>query len=215
LSDDRAAALALTPVSQETLARLDRYIALLREWQVHTNLIANSTLPNLWVRHVADSLQLLTLAPKARVWVDLGSGAGFPGLAIACSLADMPGAHVHLIESRLKKANFLRAAAEAAGAPVSVHADRVENCVDSLAGKAQIVTARAVASLNDLCDLAFPLVAAGATALFHKGQDIAAELTLASKYWSIQAELLPSITSADGRIVRITGLTRRSARKKK
>ena len=87
LGSDKAAALALTPVSRETEARLDRYVDLLREWQAKTNLVAPSTLPNLWTRHISDSLQLLTLAPSAKVWVDLGSGGGFPGVVLACALA--------------------------------------------------------------------------------------------------------------------------------
>src|SRR6266853_2822513 len=84
---DRARALALTPVSRETLERLDRFVALLLQWQQTTNLIAPSTAPQLWTRHIADSLQLLDLAPEARTWVDLGSGGGFPGLVLACALA--------------------------------------------------------------------------------------------------------------------------------
>src|ERR1700716_3871704 len=96
LAADKAAALALTPVSRETEARLDRYIELLLEWQAKTNLVAPSTLPNLWTRHVSDSLQLLTLAPSARVWADLGSGGGFPGIVLARVLAGTPGATVHL-----------------------------------------------------------------------------------------------------------------------
>src|SRR3954451_8069735 len=97
-ASDKAAALALTPVSRETEARLDRYIELLREWQAKTNLVASSTLPNLWTRHIADSLQLRVIAPSAKVWADLGSGGGFPGVVLACALADTPGALIHLVE---------------------------------------------------------------------------------------------------------------------
>ena len=95
-ASDKAEALKLTPVSRETEARLDRYLDLLRQWQAKTNLVAPSTLPHLWTRHVADSLQLLTLAPTAKIWVDLGSGGGFPGVVLACALAEKPGAVVHL-----------------------------------------------------------------------------------------------------------------------
>src|SRR5262245_14901234 len=108
LASDKAAALALTPVSRETEARLDRYVLLLREWQAKTNLVAPATLPNLWTRHISDSLQLLTLAPTAKVWIDLGSGGGFPGVVLACALAETPGATVHLVERITKKAAFLR-----------------------------------------------------------------------------------------------------------
>ena len=112
LSADRARALALTPVSRETADRLDRFVELLLSWQQRINLIASSTEAQLWTRHVADSLQLLALAPQARVWVDLGSGGGFPGLVIACALAETAGAHVHLVESSTKKAAFLREAVQ-------------------------------------------------------------------------------------------------------
>ena len=110
LAADRARALALTPVSRETSERLDRFVELLLRWQRTTNLIAPSTLSRLWTRHIADSLQLLELAPQARVWVDLGSGAGFPGLVIAVALTGKPGAAIHLVESNAKKAAFLREA---------------------------------------------------------------------------------------------------------
>src|SRR5579863_3288080 len=122
LSLDRARGLALAPVSRETAARLDRFVALLLQWQQHTNLIAPSTEATIWTRHIADSLQLLDLAPGAKTWVDLGSGAGFPGLMIACALADVPGVQVHLVESIGKKATFLRAAARVCEAPALVHA---------------------------------------------------------------------------------------------
>src|SRR6266446_4823324 len=95
---DKAAALVLTPVSRETEKRLDAYVDLLVQWQAKTNLVASSTLPNLWTRHISDSLQLLTLAPDAKIWVDFGSGGGFPGVVLACALAETSGATVHLIE---------------------------------------------------------------------------------------------------------------------
>ena len=133
LSADRKRALAVTPVSRETSARLDRFIEHLVTWQKHTNLIARSTIPVIWTRHVADSLQLLDLAPHAKVWADLGSGAGFPGIVIACALADTEGAKVHLIESIGKKATFLREAVQVTGAPAVVHALRIEDFVDNAA----------------------------------------------------------------------------------
>src|SRR5215203_4026795 len=107
-ANDKSEALALTPVSRETEARLNRYVDLLVEWQAKTNLVAPSTLPHLWTRHISDSLQLLTLAPSARIWADFGSGGGFPGLVLACALAETAGAMVHLIERNARKAAFLR-----------------------------------------------------------------------------------------------------------
>src|ERR1700756_262452 len=110
LGSDKAAALALTPVSRETEAKLDRYVELLLQWQAKTNLVAPSTLPHLWTRHIADSLQLLSLAPTAKLWADFGSGGGFPGVVLACALAEIPGAMIHLVERNSKKGAFLREA---------------------------------------------------------------------------------------------------------
>lgn len=201
IAADREAALSLTPVSRETLRRLDDFVVLLLQWQQKTNLIASSTIPRVWTRHIADSLQLRDLLPDARVWVDLGSGAGFPGLMLACALAGTPGAKVYLVESNKKKAAFLREAARVTEAPVEVHAERLENVVDSLAGRVDAVTARALAPLKALLDQSFPLLRAGATGVFPKGQDVEAELTQASKYWTMQATLAPSRTDLKGRIV--------------
>src|SRR5712692_12114050 len=145
---DKASALALTPVSRETEARLDRYVDLLREWQAKTNLVAPSTLPNLWTRHIADSLQLLALAPAAKVWVDLGSGGGFPGVVLACALAETSGAMVHLVERNAKKAAFLREAIRVTGGRGSVHLADIGNNVDRITGPVDCVTARALAPLH-------------------------------------------------------------------
>lgn len=207
LSADKARALALTPVSQETEARLDKFIALLQQWQATTNLVASSTMLQLWVRHVADSLQLLDLAPKdAKVWVDFGSGGGFPAIPLACALAERPGARVHLVESNSKKAAFLREAIRLTGVPAQVHAKRIEDVGDSFGDRVDVVTARALASLKTLCDQSFPLIERGALGLFLKGQDVGAELTEAAKYWTISADKVPSKTSPEGYIVVVRGL---------
>jgi 16S rRNA (guanine527-N7)-methyltransferase len=211
---DREAALRLTPVSDDALARLDKFVALLIDWQRHINLIAPSTLPHIWTRHVADSLQLLPLAPGAKVWVDLGSGGGFPGIPLACALAQRPGAEVHLVESNGKKAAFLREAVRITGVPATVHAERIENFGDSFRIKPDVVTARALAPLKSLCDQAFSLLAKGAIGLFLKGQDVEAELTEAAKYWTVEDELKPSVTSRDGVIVVVRSLNRQNRAKK-
>lgn len=209
LAADKARALALFPVSRETEKRLDRFIDALLRWQRRLNLVAPSTLPVLWTRHVADSLQLPPLAPKARTWVDLGSGGGFPGIVIACALADEPAARVHLVESNNKKAAFLREAVRAAAIPATVHAMRAEKFGESCAESVDAVTARALAPLKTLCDQAFPFIARGAVALFPKGQDVDAELTEAAKYWRVEATKVPSKTSPEGSIVVIHGLEAR------
>ena len=210
LAADRARALVLTDVSRETTARLDRFVELLLTWQRTTNLIAPSTVPRLWTRHIADSLQLLDLAPDARVWVDLGSGAGFPGLAIACALTGRPGAVVHLVESNAKKAAFLREAQRVTGAPAVVHALRIENFVDSFRDRADAVTARALTSLKKLYDQSAPLLGPETLGLFPKGLDVEAELTEAARCWNIsKLTLVPSRTDRTGRIVVVQGLERR------
>lgn len=207
---DRERALELVDVSRETLALLDRFVDLLAAAQRTTNLISNASMAQVWTRHVADSFQLLALALEAKVWVDLGSGAGFPGLVLACGLVNNPGAKVHLVESTQKKANFLRQAAAALGVPVIVHAVRIEDFVNSSGVTADIVVARALAPLNKLLGLARPLLERGAKGLFMKGQDVAAELTKAARYWRFEPRLIPSKTHQDGRIVAIDGLERRS-----
>jgi 16S rRNA (guanine527-N7)-methyltransferase len=210
LAENRAQALAITPVSRETADKLAMFVDEVVDVSRHTNLISRSSLPSIWTRHVADSLQLLPLAPDAKRWVDLGSGGGFPGIVIACALADREGAEVHLVESTGKKAAFLRDAVNRLQLPAVVHAVRIEDFVKNFSAKADAVSARALAPLDELLNLAHPLLKTGAQGLFHKGQDVEGELTRASKYWNIDAELVPSKTSPEGRIVVVRGLRRRS-----
>jgi 16S rRNA (guanine527-N7)-methyltransferase len=186
-------------VSRETAARLDRFVDLLLNWQRRTNLIAPSTVPSLWTRHVADSLQLLALvgAPQARprVWLDLGSGGGFPGIVIACAIAEVPGAQIHLVESNLKKAAFLREAVRQTNTPGVVHAVRIESAGSALgATTVDYVTARAVAPLPDLLEMTAPLD--------H-------ELTESTKRWHIEAETVVSRTNKAGRILIVHALSKR------
>jgi 16S rRNA (guanine527-N7)-methyltransferase len=206
---DKAAALAVTPVSRETEMRLDRYLELLRAWQAKTNLVAPSTLPQLWTRHIADSLQLLSLAPGAKIWVDLGSGGGFPGIVLACALVETAGAQVHLVERNAKKAAFLREALRVTGAPGVVHLAEIRHTVDRFVGSVDCVTARALAPLNELIGFVEPLVQKGAKALFLKGQDVDTELTDATRYWIIEPKLTPSRTGGQGWIVELDRVDRR------
>jgi 16S rRNA (guanine527-N7)-methyltransferase len=210
LAADKAAALALVPVSRETEERLDRFVALLEEWQAKTNLVAPSTLPNLWTRHIADSLQLLPLAPSAKIWMDLGSGGGFPGIVLACTLAEISGATVHLVERNAKKAAFLREALRVTAASGIVHLSDIEDTVDRFAGCIDCVTARALAPLHQLIGFAEPLVTRGTRALFLKGQDVEVELTEATKYWNIEPHLHASLTGGQGWIVELDRIERRT-----
>jgi 16S rRNA (guanine527-N7)-methyltransferase len=210
LASDRAHALLLTPVSRETSQRLDRFAELLLTWQRTTNLIAPSTIPHLWTRHIADSLQLLEFSPDARGWIDLGSGGGFPGLVVACALAGEPGASVHLVESNAKKAAFLREAQRVTGSPAIVHAERIEDFAESFEGQADVVTARALAPLNLLLDRSFPLLGKSrALGLFPKGQNAELELGEASKTWTVKVNLMPSRTDPGGRFVVVRDLEHR------
>ncbi len=188
-------------VSRETWSRLEVFTELLLKWQKTINLISPSTVPAIWTRHIADSLQLQKLAPSATTWVDLGSGGGFPALVIAAALADVSDARVHLIESDQRKCAFLREAARRAALPATIYNGRIEAVLAKWSEPADVVTARAVAPLPRLIELAFPLLKTGAIGLFSKGQDAVAELTQAAKDWHIEAELAQSLTDPDGRIV--------------
>jgi len=203
IESGRAQAVALLGdlVSRETWDRLESFVQLVIARQKTLNLVAASTIPQIWTRHIADSLQLLSLAPEARTWIDLGAGAGFPGLVIACALVDVPGARVELVESIQKKANFLRDVADALSLPAIVHALRIEDFTARNAGRFDVVTARALAPLDKLLGYANPLLKRGALGLFPKGQDVASELTQASKSWKLDTELIPSKTDPHGRVV--------------
>jgi 16S rRNA (guanine527-N7)-methyltransferase len=209
LAADKARALKLIQVSRETEARLDRFVELLIHWQNSINLVAPSTLPHLWTRHIADSLQLLTLVEARKLWIDLGSGGGFPGMIIASSLAEHSGAMVHLVESNRKKAAFLREAIRVTGAPAKVHATRIEDFTAEFLQQPDVVSARALAPLSELLGLAYPLLKTGGNGLFPKGQDVGAELTEAAKYWKFEHDLVPSLTSPDGQIVVVRALAPR------
>ncbi len=206
LAADRLAALSLLHVSRETLHRLDHYVDLFRRWQKSINLVSPATLPVLWTRHVVDSLQVLTYASAARRWVDIGSGGGFPGIVLAIALAEYQDGHVHLVESNGKKGAFLRQAVRETGASGTVIVERIETAVALVPKEIDVVTARAVAPLEKLLALAYPLLKTGARGLFHKGQDVEAELTEASKYWKFQHRLWPSVAHSDSVIMEVTGL---------
>ncbi|PZA10921.1 16S rRNA (guanine(527)-N(7))-methyltransferase RsmG [Rhodopseudomonas palustris] len=210
LDADKAAAMKLVQISPALEARLDAYVALLQQWQAKTNLVAPSTLPQLWTRHVADSLQLVSLVPNARRWLDFGSGGGFPGVVLACAMADV-GGHVTLVERIAKKAAFLREALRVAGAPGTVMLADIGDNVDRFPQAIDCITARAVAPLHQLIGFAEPLMTPGTTkALFLKGQDVEAELTEATKYWKFQPKLHASVTGGQGWIVEIESIERRT-----
>lgn len=213
--DGIAAVEAIIPVSRETAERLGIYVDLLRKWQKSQNLVSPSTLPMVWARHVADAAQTHALLPEARRWIDFGSGAGFPGLVTAILLADTPDARVHLVESNKGKVAFLRTVARETGAPVTVHAERIEVFNAHFDEAVEGISARALAPLVDLVAMAEQHVARGAVAVFHKGQDFASEVREATLSWDL--DLIEQISRIDpaGRMIvvrRIAAKSRNSRR---
>ena len=197
-------------VPRETIHALTRYADLLSHWQKSINLVAPLSLPEVWSRHFADSAQLRTLAPGARLWLDLGSGAGFPGLVIAILQAQVPDFRMHMVESNTKKCAFLAEVARVTAAPVDIHAMRIEE----LAQKAQslrpdVVSARALAPLPRLLELAEPFIGEGTRGLFLKGRETEAEIKAARDGWTFDVLLHPSMTARDAHVVELTGLRRR------
>jgi 16S rRNA (guanine527-N7)-methyltransferase len=192
-------------VTNRTKEDLERFVALLRKWQRAHNLVSRATLDEVWPRHVADSLQLLDHAPDFRHWVDLGSGAGFPGLVVAIACKDRPERRFTLVESNGKKAAFLRAAIRATGAHATVVAGRSEACADAVE-PADIVSARALAPLPDLLRLGAPYLGKDGMMLLLKGQDFVHELEAASKSWDFDVLDFASVTDAGGRVLAIRHL---------
>ncbi|WP_428350851.1 16S rRNA (guanine(527)-N(7))-methyltransferase RsmG [Lichenifustis flavocetrariae] len=189
-------------VSRETADLFAIYVDLLARWQSIKNLVGPSTLPEVWTRHIADSHQLVALAPDARVWTDMGSGAGFPGLVVAIEIRDRPGAQVHLIESNNRKAAFLREVARETGAPVVVHPRRIEDVVPDL-GAIDVLTARALAPLPQLFLWGKRLIDAGTLGLFLKGEEIATESATVAEDPAYAIDFVESVTPGSGRIVRV------------
>jgi 16S rRNA (guanine527-N7)-methyltransferase len=189
-------------ISRETSERLERFAALLLRWNRTVNLIARNDEQRLWERHIADSLQLAALMqPVPNRAIDLGSGAGFPGLVLAIAT----GVPFDLIEADQRKAAFLREAARITGAVVQVHATRIEAAQII---PAPLMTARALAPFPKLLDLAAPLLAPGGVCLFQKGANVQTELTEAASQWHMQVEILPSQTAPEACILRISDLSR-------
>lgn len=198
-------------VSRETAKRLEIYAGLLRNWQKTINLVAPRTLDEAWHRHFADSAQLYALIPAgARRLVDLGSGAGFPGLVLATMAAGdlaRTGLKVALVESDTRKAAFLREAARTLGIAVDIIPARIESeKIRAMVERIDCVTSRALAPLPRLLELSFPLFDASTTGLFLKGREVASEVREAERDWSFDLSLEPSRTDAEARIAVVTDL---------
>ncbi len=192
----------IVPVSRETLARLEAYVELLTRWSARINLVGRDTLADLWRRHMLDSAQLLPLVPdNARSLIDLGSGAGFPGLVLAI----LGARGVELVEADSRKAAFLREAARISEANVAIRPCRIaavpRHAVD-------VITARALAPLDQLLDLAWPFIAPATICLFPKGERAEQELTVARKRWTMAVSMQASIADPRGVVLHLSEIVR-------
>jgi 16S rRNA (guanine527-N7)-methyltransferase len=201
---DAVAALNLSDAGME---RLRLFQALVEKWTPKINLIARSTIPEIWSRHIADSARLcLVQVPKGRRWVDLGSGGGFPGLVIAVCLADRKEkTEVVLVESDQRKATFLREAARQMGLAVTVRAERAEVLEPQ---GAEVVSARALASLSDLCGFAARHMAPGGLCLFPKGEKSVEEVAEARKSWRFELETVENMDHKGSALLVLRNLER-------
>jgi 16S rRNA (guanine527-N7)-methyltransferase len=193
----RAAHVLLADLPEATLRRLETYAKLLEKWRRVINLVGKSSLDDLWVRHFADSLQVSGAVPEARRWLDLGSGAGFPGLVTAIKYADDPEARVHLVEADRRKCAFLQTVIRETSAPAIVHCGRLGNVLPALDEKIEAVSARAFAPLEALLGYAEKFIGQGAAGVFSKGKLFEAELTdslTAGKYFitTIESQTCPA-----------------------
>jgi len=201
---DAASFAARTGASAAQLADLEQLRVMLTDWNGRLNLVSDASLAGFWPRHAFDSAQLRLVMPAARTWVDIGAGAGFPGLVLAILLKGEAGAKVHLVESVAKKCRFLEAVVETFALPAEVHNERAE----ALSLKADVVTARAVAPLVRLLAFARPYMTRGAIGLFPKGRGAEAEIAEARLAWRFTCNAIPSLSDPDGRILNMEGLAR-------
>ncbi|MBM3561915.1 MAG: 16S rRNA (guanine(527)-N(7))-methyltransferase RsmG [Alphaproteobacteria bacterium] len=197
----RDEALRLFPELSAIETELDIYAALLKRWQAKINLVSAATLNDIWLRHFADSAQVHAAAPDIVRWADMGSGAGFPGMVTALLLKATPGAVVHLIESDQRKASFLRAVSRETTAPAIIHVERIETALPKLAGQIEGISARALAPLPRLLQLAETALKEGAVGVFFKGEEWRDELTAVEALGSFSCESAESRTRRGARIV--------------
>ena len=193
------------PLDETAFKRLEAYVDHLKMWQQKTNLIAPSTLEEVWNRHIADSLQCLALKPDCEHWLDLGSGGGFPGMVIAIVMADKPNSSVHLIDSNGKKTAFLRQVNRTVKARADILTGRIED-FHHLSIEPEVVTARALTAMPNLLELASPWLKNGSIGLFHKGRDFRAELEECDGLWSFDLIHHTSKISSDSVLLEVSNL---------
>ena len=203
---------ALEPfgVSRETESQLVHFVEMLNRWQRTHNLVSATSLDQVWSRHVADSAQLAFRFREGGRWLDLGSGAGFPGIVIAIMIANRSGAHVHLVEADRKKAAFLSVVSAELGLPTTVLAERIESVVQRWSQPLDWVSVRGLAPLKTLCEWLEPLVGIGAHAVLLKGANFDVELSAIESAWDIDLVRYPSLIDSHGSVVEIRRLKRRS-----
>jgi 16S rRNA (guanine527-N7)-methyltransferase len=193
-------------IDDALLERFDTYRVLLEKWQKRINLVSRSTLPDFWRRHFLDSAQLYPLIPQtARTLVDLGSGAGFPGLVLALLARERGGPEIHLVEADSRKAAFLSEANRILETGVTVHARRIESITEL---KADVITARALSPLDRLLDQAERFMTKETACLFLKGENVSDELTIAGKHWTMNVTETASLTHDLARILNLTEVSR-------
>ena len=203
----------LKDVSRETEARLTVFHDLLQLWQKRVNLISASTIDHIWERHIVDSLQCCAAVPDGRSIVDIGSGAGFPGLVMAIVLAEdvnQLGGCVNFIESNGKKCAFINAVIretglKSSGLELHVHHGRIEEILPSLEVP-DVVSARALAPLVKLLELTKPFLQKGCIGLFPKGRDHTEEIKVAQLHWEFQLEKIPSVLEKDSILLKVSHL---------
>jgi len=194
--------LKLTDVSRETMDKFETYVALLKKWQKAINLVSKTTLPDVWERHVLDSFQILKYAPSTGgVWIDMGSGAGFPALIVAMA-SDFD---VHVIESDQRKCQFMREVSRETSTPITIHTKRID-AVEPF--PATVISARALASLEKLLEFADPFSTQETLLLYLKGQDVDAELTNAAKCWRMDSIKHQSLSSSEGSVLELRNVSR-------
>jgi 16S rRNA (guanine527-N7)-methyltransferase len=203
--DSRDAVLSELSVSRETEARLQEFIGLLEKWNSAINLVSKTTMNQAWQRHILDSAQVFDHGKTAERWLDIGSGGGFPGLVVAILAKEKaPEMLVTLVESDQRKAIFLRAACQALGLRTSVLANRAEAIAPQAA---DVISARALAPLPQLCAFAKRHLAPDGTAIFLKGKSFAAEIAEARKNWNFALESHPSITDPSAVVLVLKGIS--------
>lgn len=193
-------------VSRETQQKLEHFAELFGKWAKSINLVAPSTLDELWNRHIADSAQLFDLHPKPAVWLDLGSGGGFPGIITAILASEFDDGWVHLVESNHKKASFLRVALMETKARGTVHPVRIEGAQGKI-GACDVISARALADLDLLFRYISPwMIGTETKALLHKGRDYRREVDKARGDWDFDLVIHPSVVETDSVILEISDL---------